>query len=405
MPTESPASRQALLALPSDAAGRRVPLPDPYVYKSAWKRAAAGAVDSLGYMALATEPHSVDWAAQRRVAVLRLDHLGDLLHALPALRRLRRAMPLAQLDLWVGPWGEELAGLFADVGEVHVNAAGWFQRPVPQAWPWAQVRALARDLRRQRYGAAIELRGHVFHHAALRMAGIPVRAGQALTGGGFLLTHPAVWQADLHEQDQGLSVLDGAWVPQAEQGQEPYLELPVAALREAAAVAEDLKLGPRPILVQAACGSRAKRWSPEAWAKVLEGLPKDVPVALLGSAAEREEMEAIAARVQRPVAVAAGRLGLSGLAALLSRARLVLSVDSGPAHLAAVQGVPVLSLFSGTNRASQWAPRGPRVKVLQAQGVACSPCELSDCPYGNACMNALEPAEVLRAAAELLRPA
>jgi ADP-heptose:LPS heptosyltransferase len=394
---------QAPLTLPPDAAKRRVALPDPYIYKSAWKRVAAGAIDSLGYMALASEPHGVDWAAQRRVAVLRLDHLGDLLHALPALRRLRRAMPLAQIDLWVGPWGQELAGLFADVGEVHVTAAGWFQRPEAKAWPLAQVRALADDLRRQRYGAAIELRGHLFHHAALWMAGIPVRAGQALTGGGFLLTHPAVWQADLHEQEQGLSVLDGAWVPDAGQGHEPYLELPASALREADAVAEELQLGPRPILVQAACGSQAKRWSPGAWAAVLEGLPQEVPVALLGSADEREEMQAIAALVKRPVAVAAGRLGLPALAALLSRARLVLSVDSGPAHLAAVQGVPVLSLFSGTNRASQWAPKGSRVKVLQAHGVACSPCELSDCPYGNACMNAIEPGGVLRAANELLR--
>ena len=163
-------------------------------------------------------------------------------------------------------------------------------------------------------------------------------------------------------------------------------------------------------MVQAACGTNAKRWSQESWAEVLQGLPAEVSVVLLGSAGERVEMEQIARRVQRPMAVAAGRLSLSGLAAFISTSRLMLSVDSGPAHLAAVQGVPVVSLFSGTNRAPQWAPKAPgpqgaAVQVLQATGLPCSPCELSDCPYGNACMNALEPAEVLRAAAELLRPA
>jgi ADP-heptose:LPS heptosyltransferase len=105
------------------------------------------------------------------------------------------------------------------------------------------------------------------------------------------------------------------------------------------------------------------------------------------------------------VAVAAGRLDLGGLAAFLASARLVLSVDSGPAHLAAIQGVPVLSLFSGTNRAPQWAPRGREVQVIQAPGIPCSPCELSVCPYGNACMKAIDPATVLAAARKLLRVA
>ena len=126
-------------------------------------------------------------------------------------------------------------------------------------------------------------------------------------------------------------------------------------------------------------------------------------MALLGSAQERLEMLAIAARVKRPVAVAAGLLGIGGLAALVSQARLVLSVDSGPAHLAAAQGIPLLSLYSGTNRLSQWAPRGPKVQVLQAGGFLCSPCELSQCPYDNACMRAISVSQVLTKTKELLR--
>jgi heptosyltransferase-2/heptosyltransferase-3 len=208
-------------------------------------------------------------------------------------------------------------------------------------------------------------------------------------------------------------VLDAAGVPGADQGREAYLKLPLAAEREAAAVAKALKLGSRPVLVQAACGTQAKRWPQAAWAQVLGGIPKGTPVALLGSRDEREEMLAIAKQVKRPVAVAAGKLSLSGLAALIGRARLMLSVDSGPAHLAAVQGVPVLSLFSATNRASQWAPKAPglaslkgaRVQVLQAEGFPCSPCELSVCPYGNACMKAIDPATVLAAARKFLRAA
>jgi ADP-heptose:LPS heptosyltransferase len=405
MPRKVPAD-----LLPPEAARLRVALPDPYVYKARWKRAAARALDACGSLLMGAAPPRVDWQAQRRIAVLRLDHLGDLLHALPALRRLRRALPKAQIELWVGPWGRELAGLFCDVDQVHVTPAGWFERPSRQAWPWAQIGALARDLRTQSYDAAFELRGDLRHHLALWKAAIPVRAGQVLTAGGFLLTHRAAWRPELHEQEQGLAVLDAAGVPEAPQGTEAYLKLPAAALREAAAVTKALKLGRRPVLVQAACGTQAKRWPQANWAQVLGALPAGTPVALLGSRDEREEMLAIAKQVKRPVAVAAGKLSLSGLAALVAQARLVLSVDSGPAHLAAVQGVPVLSLFSGTNRASQWAPKAPgpgraKVRVLQAEGFPCSPCELSVCPYGNACMQAIGPATVLVAARKLLRVA
>lgn len=399
---------------PPGAARLALPLPGPYVFKSPWARRAAAAMDAAGDLLFRWPAGPVEWDKVRRIAVLRLDHLGDLLQALPALRRLKRALPQAQVDLWVGPWGQELAGLFADADAVHLTPARWFRRPASQAWPSADIRALRDGLAAQSYDASLDLRGDLRHHLAASRAGIPVRVGQGLTGGRFLLTHPVRWNPALHEQEQNLSLLDQAGVPAAEQGSEPYLRLPAPAVEQAQALARALELGPRPILVQAATGADAKRWTPEAWAEVLDGLPAGAPVALLGSATEREEMEAIARLTKRPVAVAAGRLDLSGLAAFLSTARLVLSVDSGPAHLAAVQGIPVVSLFSGTNRAAQWAPKepalglpkgGPEVHVLQAQGIPCSPCELSVCPFDNACMRAISPDSVLSAAQRLLRNA
>ena len=389
--------------LPADAALLRVPPPAPYVYRSGAKRAAAGLLDFAGDLVLARRPFPVDWARVERAAVLRLDHLGDLINALPALRRLRKALPKAALDLWVGPWGLELAGLFRDVDAVRVAEAPWFGRPRREAWPWASIAALGEGLRAGNYGAAFELRGELRHLLALRRSGIRVRAGLALTAGRFLLTHPARWNPALHEQEQNLSLLDQAGLPTAAADGAPYLHLDAAALREAAAVSRSLKLGRAPVLVQAACGTNAKRWSPEAWAAVLRGLPAGAPLALLGSAAEAPEMRAIAARVRRPVAVAAGRLSLAALAALLGRARLLLSVDSGPAHLAAVQGAPVLALFSGTNDPRRWAPRGRRVRILRAPDFPCSPCELTDCPYGNACMRAIGPRDVLAAARRMLK--
>jgi ADP-heptose:LPS heptosyltransferase len=389
--------------LPGDAALRRVPLPAPYVYRSALKRGLARALDFGGALLWPrSRPRSL--ADGARIAVLRLDHLGDLCHALPALRALKRSLPRASVDLWVGPWGRDLAGLFADVDRVQVAEADWFRRPHRVEWPWGQIRGLGRALKAQRYDAVIDLRGDLRHHIAAALSAAPIRIGQTLTAGAFLLTHPGRWRPELHEQEQSLRLWQDAGLAfSAPAGKAPYLRLPAAALREAAALLRDLKAGPSPIMIQAACGTLAKRWDPRHWRSVIAGLPAKRTVILLGSAQERPEMLALARGLKRPVAQAAGRLGLPGLAALVGRAGLLISVDSGPAHLAAVQGRPVLSLFSGTNRAEQWAPRGPKVKVLRASGFPCSPCELSECPYGNACMNALAPAEVLKEALRMLR--
>lgn len=381
----------------------RVALPSPYVYRSPLKQNLARGLDALG--SLWAPPRSEpDWRAVKKAAVLRLDHLGDLCHALPALRALRQALPQARLDLWVGPWGAALAGLFADVDRVKVAEADWFRRPERVEWPWSQIRGLGQALADEGYDAVIDLRGDLRHHLAARLSGTPLRVGQTLTAGAFLLTHPGRWRAELHEQQQSLQLLRdaGLQVP-ARLSTKAYFKLPLAAQREARAVLKKLRLGSAAVMIQAACGTRAKRWSPQAWRHVIAGLPARTPVLLLGSAEERAEMLALAQGLKRPVAQAAGLLGLPGLTALLAQARLLISVDSGPAHLAAMQGRPVLSLFSGTNRAGQWAPRGPRVRVLQAEAPVCSPCELSDCPYGNACMNALRPALVLKEALDMLR--
>jgi ADP-heptose:LPS heptosyltransferase len=380
-----------------------------YRYRSAALRAAAAGFDAAGWLLpVPRRWQRVDLSALRRVAVLRLDHLGDLLLALPALGRLRAALPDAEIHLYTGPWGAELAGLFSAVDAVKVTPAGWFRRPGPRRGAWGDVAALTRSLRDGGYDLSLDLRGDLRHHLAAWAAGVPLRAGHGITGGGFLLTHEAAYRPGAHESDQALAVLEALGLPDRGMPSAPALRLPPAAVAQARALRRALGLGPRFVAVQAASGAAAKRWPVEHWAAWLKGLPRGLDACLLGSAVERDEMEALAkaaAGSGRRVAVAAGALSLPGLAAFIRLSRMMASVDSGPAHLAQALGVPVLSLFSGTNVAAQWAPRGPQVTVLQAQGIICAPCGLSDCPIGNACMRALGPLDAGAAARSLLRPA
>src|ERR1700679_1111483 len=82
----------------------------PYVFKSSVKREAARWIDKLAQKTLKA-PSPVDWSKVDRIALLRLNHIGDVLMALPALEALRRALPRAQIDFWVGPWAKAIEAL------------------------------------------------------------------------------------------------------------------------------------------------------------------------------------------------------------------------------------------------------------------------------------------------------
>jgi ADP-heptose:LPS heptosyltransferase len=92
---------------------------------------------------------------------------------------------------------------------------------------------------------------------------------------------------------------------------------------------------------------------------------------------------------------------VAALAAFLQRCRLLVSLNSGPAHLAAAMGTPVLSLFSGTDEVGRWAPWGGKVRVIQ-NSVPCSPCNLAVCPFDNQCMRLLGLEEAAEAMREML---
>lgn len=375
-----------------------------YVYRSALKRAGARALDALGSLALTRTRPPIAWASLRSVGVLRLDHLGDLLFLFPALQALRAALPQAQITLYVGPWGADVARLAPGVDTVAVLPAPWFERPQRQAWPLDALATLADAVRAGGHDLVIEPRGELRHLWALWRAGVPLRLGHAVTAGTFFLTHRGAWSPGLHEVDQALSLLAQAGLPEVPPlGQaRPSINPSAKARAEAARVARKLGLKPGYVAVQAACGAASKRWMPERWAALLSRLPKGKQAVLLGTAAERAEMLAIAkVATIRPV-VAAGLLSLEGLAAFLERAGLLISVDSGPAHLAAAVGTPVLGLYSGTNLVSQWGPRARRARVLKA-ATACSPCELNACPYDNECMRRISIDQVSVAAAGLLQ--
>ena len=142
-----------------------------------------------------------------------------------------------------------------------------------------------------------------------------------------------------------------------------------------------------------------KRWPGYAdLAAALEG-----PIVVVGGPEDREPAEAVAARAPDRVRIAAGALTLRQSAALIARARVLVTNDSAPLHLATAVGTPVVAVFGPTVPAQGFGPRGPRDAAVGVTGLACRPCSAHGpqvCPLlHHRCMRDLPVATVLAAAA------
>jgi heptosyltransferase-2 len=238
------------------------------------------------------------------------------------------------------------------------------------------------------------------------LAGIPVRLGKSSDGRALLLTgcyRPEVHVSSCHEVEYYLSLVRhfGA----SGQASEPFLATTAAEDHQAATLlaehgiqADDFLLGINP---GAAFGS-AKRWYPDRFADVARQLAtqKNAKVVIFGGPGEAD----IAAEIEQNLAGnclnLAGSTSLRGLMALIRNCRLFITNDSGPMHIAAAFGVPLVAIFGSTDHATT-APYTDRAAIVR-KDIECAPCKLRECPTDHRCMNEVTAADVVAASQQLL---
>jgi heptosyltransferase-2/heptosyltransferase-3 len=366
----------------------------PYAFKSWFKTIFFRMLDAIGSRLFAPSRPTIDWGSVQKIAVIRLDQLGDALLALPCLEALSQAIPQARIDFYVGPGSKDIVEISRLKIGIEIFAAPWFSKETTQSWSWKSIWELKRRLQKNDYDVVIDLRGDFRHILAMKLAGIPVRIGQTRTGGGFLLTHPVVYHFQSHEVDQNLLLLSQVGVKTNWGSEIPRLFPNPEDETEANRVIHSLKLTKPIVALHATCTVAARQWPAENWRKLVDNIPDGFDVVIIGSKNEITNMEEIFEKCSRKVILAAGLFNLRALTAFLKQSKLFIGVNSGPAHIAAAVGIPVLSLFSGTNSADQWKPRGLKVTVLQ-KITACSPCERAECPLDNECMRQIDVKEIL----------
>lgn len=258
----------------------------------------------------------------------------------------------------------------------------------------------AAELRRERFDLAILLQNAVEAAVLAFLAGIPRRAGYRTDGRGLLLTHGvAVGEAErrLHHTDYYLTMLKALGI----EGGDGCLHLACTG-EETALASATLGAGTFVAVNPGAAYGSAKRWIPERFAAVADRLAEEfgLRVVLTGGPGEAEIARDIAAAMKNAPLNLIGRTSVRQMMAVLSLCRLMVTNDSGPMHVAAAFGVPIVAVFGPTDHTTT-SPLAETCRIVRREA-DCAPCLLRQCPTDHRCMEAITVEDVLTAARSLL---
>ena len=336
-----------------------------------------------------------------RIVVRGTNWVGDAVMTVPALRQLRRLFPKAHITLATRSWAE---GLFADVDfldDLLVHEGSGLRSVVQQVRQW----------RKRDFDLALLFPNSLETALVASLARVPLRMGYATEGRQSLLSHPMdlpEWRSTKHEVFYYLKLIaELEWLVKHEQtflDTQPDGSLEVSEERKYAAAnllrAHGVETDADRLvaLCPGSINSRAKRWPFERYAALADRLIEelDAKVLLVGSAAEADISDAVSAKMRHPATNLTGKTNLAQLVAILSLVDLLVTNDTGPAHIAAALGRPTLVIFGPTNPLTT-RPFSPYGEILR-EPPDCAPCMLRDCPIDHRCMTAITPDDVFERA-------
>jgi heptosyltransferase-2 len=338
----------------------------------------------------------------KRIVVRAPTWVGDAVMSVPALRELRRLLPDSHLTV-VAPPGT--ADIFLDVDfvdEVLIHDQSRVLSFAGSIRHWRQRRFDLALLFQNAFGAAL----------IAFAARIPIRVGYGTDRRSALLTTslpvPA-WKNERHESFYYLNlvaelerlVFGSTRVADAQ----PHFDLTVSADRKRDAQQFLIENGapvgrPLAIICPGSVNSRAKRWPADRYAELADRLiDNGMNVALIGSPGELQVSQDVCGHAKLQPILLTGKTSVAEAVALISIADLLVTNDTGPAHIGAALNTPTLVIFGPTNPLTTY-PFSGNAEIIR-HPPDCAPCMLRDCPIDHRCMTAIAPLEVFERAMAL----
>jgi heptosyltransferase-1 len=336
-----------------------------------------------------------------KILILKPSSLGDVVHALPVLRSLKHHLPASEIFWWLESGLAPLLEGDPDLaGILRFERRGWAR---PLGWP--AMFASIRDIRRRQFDWVIDLQGLARSAAVawLANAGLCVGLDNPGEGGregarGFYDVTPPRCAPGTHAVERYLAVLPLLGIPVLDN-----LQWLRPQPRVAARVQEQWSLnGTRWVALLPGARWATKRWPVEHFVELVKRLLpalSDTRVAILGSSADTALAKRIAQVDSQRVLDLTGQTSLPEMIEWVRLCRLVITNDTGPMHVAAALGRPVVALFGPTDPAST-GPHRQRSHVLQNTGLPCVPCFSGTCSHFKPleCLRSITPATVCEAA-------
>jgi len=376
-----------------------------------------GALLWLGRGGKKFAPLSPRTAQPRHILVIRLDLIGDLVLSMTVVRALKRTYPDAEIDLLALPSSAQIVKYDPDLSNIIGYDPNVWRRPkaLVQGRNWRDALRVMRRLRARRYDVAVSVFGNWAAILAV-LSGAHRRVGFGREGyPGFMTDSVAGrhWQPgeSLHEVDYCLKLARAAGAIVTADDRIPRLFVDPSAQRELDGLLHEMGIQPGKPLIACHVSSnngQSKRWPIPYWATLMDRLIREqgAQVVLTGAPVDLPLIENVTGRMQQTPFNLAGKTSLPQLAALLQRADMLITGDSGPMHIAGAVGTPLIAIHGPTDPAHS-GPVSPSATILKSD-IWCRPCynakDTADCRfYTTQCMKNITPAQVLRVVEEKLR--
>ena len=310
----------------------------------------------------------------------------------PALRALKRAYPESNLTLLLRP-------LVVDLMETHPYVDTCIV-DTKNRGRYRSLTELMRRIRRAAFDVAVVLHPTSFRNALLPfLARVPMRVGTNVNGRGMLLTASRKDDTSVHEVHRYLRVLQLLNIDTSLDSLEFWHTDTERRIIQDLLDAEDVSSTDRLIALNLGTTWRTKQWDTINFAAVIQQiahLAPDVRVVLTGSSNELALVEALSTSL--PIINLVGKTSILQLGALLERCEVCLTCDSGPMHIAAAVGTPIVALFGPTSPVRH-KPHGTGHTIIE-KPVECRPCYKRTCQRQDTphlCMKEISIGEVVNA--------
>ncbi|HWP81878.1 MAG TPA: glycosyltransferase family 9 protein [Bacteroidota bacterium] len=354
---------------------------------------------TFSYIACVEQFIYVDFHSPTNILVVRTDRIGDVILSLPMVSALRAAFPTARISMLLRSYTMPLAENYAGLDQTMSYDEQGIEKP---------FRTMLKELRQHNFDAVVVSYPTLRLALLMFLSRIPLRIGTGYRWYSFFF-NKRIYEhrktAEKHESEYNISLLRALGISD--------MSVPLVKLefsqedeREAQKAMEKLALSSaeRVVVLHPGSGGSARDWSPDSFARLAQLLEKEsYNVVVSGGPGEAGLVRAVIERSGTAATAFVGNLNLKQLAAFLRQVDLFVSNSTGPLHIAAVVGTPVIGLYPPIRECSpaRWGPLSTRKRIFVPNAIECPRCKGSAC-RGNDCMDLITPEMVFEAAKELL---